>query len=160
MPKTSWRLKRNCSLTPRQALAAWALPVGWLLGIAVLAALYGNWWITFFAALNVAALLAALGTYARHALDGDTLWLSEDDMLHIEQQCGSRTRTTVWRASLVRLESADGEPITLRAGREQLQVGAQVLPARRERMVRELRQALRLDLATPAAGGATRRRCA
>ena len=145
MATTSWRLKRNCSLTPRQALTAWALPVAWLLGIALLAGLKGSWWIVAFALLNVGALMAALICYARHAADGDVLWLSDDGMLHIEQQCGARVRTTVWRASLVRLEAAAGEPITLRAGREQLQVGAQALPAARELALRELRRALRLD---------------
>jgi hypothetical protein len=86
-----------------------------------------------------------LRSYARHALDGDVLWLSEDGMLHIEQQCGTRLRKTVWRASLVRLEAAAGEPITLWAGRERLQVGREVMPASRELTVLELRQALRLD---------------
>jgi len=150
MQTTRWRLKRNCSLTPRQALAAWALPVTWLLGIAALAGLQGSWWIVGFALLNVLVLIVALKCYAAHALDGDVLWLSDDGMLHIEQQCGARVRTTVWRASLVRLEVTAGEPITLWAGCERLRVGAQVMPAARELAVCELRRALRLDASVPA----------
>lgn len=153
MQVRSWRLKRNCSLTPRQALIAWALPVAWLLGIATLAALQGSWWVVAFALLNVAALVAALACYARHALDGDVLWLSDDGMLYIEQQCGARRCTTVWRASRVRLEAVAGEPITLWAGPERLQVGAEAMPAARERTVQELRRALRLEVAAPAVAG-------
>lgn len=103
-----------------------------------------------FALLNVAALIVALSCYSRHALDGDILWLSEDGMLHIEQQRGTRLRKTVLRASLVRLEVTAGEPITLWAGCQRLQVGGEVMPATRELTVRELRQALRLDAGVPA----------
>jgi uncharacterized membrane protein len=143
-PTATWHLKRSCRLTPRQALAAWAVPVTWLTGIAVVAASQGKGWITLLALINIAALVAALSAYARHARDGDTLWLSADGMLHIEQQCGTRRRTTVWRASMVRVDAAAGEPITLRAGRERLQIGAEAAATQRELMVRQLRRALNL----------------
>lgn len=142
MSSTRWRLRRNCSLTPRQALAAWAWPAAGLIGVGTLAAVNGAWWIVGFSLLNVAALTAALCSYARHALDGDLLWLSEDGLLHVEQRCGMRVRTTVWRASQVRLDLDDRGLIRLWAGPECLLVGAQVAHALREEAVHELRRAL------------------
>lgn len=143
---TSWRLKRNCSLTPRQALLAGGVPVLALLSVALFAAVQGWWWVVVFALLNIGALAAAFCLYARHALDGETLQLADDGMLHIEQQCGTRLHRIAWPASLVRLEARHGEPITLWAGRERLQIGRQALPATRDLTAQQLRRALHLDL--------------
>lgn len=45
---------------------------------------------------------------------------------------------------MVRVDAAAGEPITLRAGRERLQIGAEAAATQRELMVRQLRRALNL----------------
>ena len=145
MAATRWRLRRNCSLTPQQALLAWALPNAVLLGVTLFAAFQGWWWVVAFALLNIAGLATALWLYSRHALDGETLFLADDGMLHIEQQCGTRLQHLAWRASLVSLEVAEDGPITLRAGRERLEIGSQAAPATRDMTARELRRALRLD---------------
>ena len=137
-----WQLRRNCSLTPRQALLAWALPVAALLGVALGAALLGWWWVVVFAFVDLAGLLAACWRYSRHALDGETLLLGDDGMLHIERQDAQRLLRTAWPASLVRVELRAGEAITLRAGRERLEVGLQATPRARERAARELRERL------------------
>lgn len=150
MAAAGWRLKRNCSLTPRQALGAWSLPVAALLAVALFSAVQGWWWVVLFALLDTAGLAAALWRYSRHALDGDTLLLDDDGVLHIEQRDGERQRHTAWQASMVRIDAAEGEPITLRAGRAQLTVGAQVAAPQRELMAAELRRALRLGVHGPA----------
>lgn len=146
MATARWRLRRNCSLTPSQALAAWSLPVVALLAVAAFSAAQGWWWVVLFALLDVAGLAVALWLYSRHALDGDTLLLDDAGVLHIEQQRGGVQRHTAWPASLVRLDAIAGEPITLWAGREQLTVGAEVAAPQREAAARELRRALRLGL--------------
>ncbi|RZL37580.1 MAG: DUF2244 domain-containing protein [Rubrivivax sp.] len=145
-PPASWRLRRNCSLTPRQALAAWSPAVLGLLAVAVFWAVQGWWWVSVFALVNMAGLAAALCCYTRHALDGDTLALGDDGMLYIEQQCGAQLRRVAWRASLVRMDVGEGRggAIVLRAGRERLEVGARAAPPQRDLAARELRSALRL----------------
>ncbi len=143
MAAVQWRLRRNCSLTPRQALLAWSLPVVALVFVAAFAVWQGWWWVALFAALDVAGLVVALWLYTRHALDGDTLLLDDDGMLHIEQQHGRHQRHVVWHASMVRLDDQDTrQPICLSAGREQLKIGAQVTSRVRELTARELRRAL------------------
>jgi len=128
----------------RQALAAWALPLALLLAVAGFAALQGWWWVVAFAAVDIAALVVALRLYSRHALDGEIVMLGDDGMLRVEQQRGSRVLSAAWPASLVRLDTADGELITLRAGRDCLRIGRHATPACRELASRELRQRLRL----------------
>ncbi|RZJ12652.1 MAG: DUF2244 domain-containing protein, partial [Rubrivivax sp.] len=81
MATTSWRLKRNCSLTPRQTLTAWAVPVAALLAVALFAAAQRWWWVVAFVMADVAGLVVAVRFYARHALDGETLRLSDDGLL-------------------------------------------------------------------------------
>jgi uncharacterized membrane protein len=144
MAAASWRLRRNCSLTPRQALAAWSPPMLGLLAVAVFWAVQGWWWISLFALINMAALAGALRLYVRHALDGDTLALGDDGVLTIEQQRGAQLRRVAWRASLVRMEVAEDGAILLRAGRDRLEVGARAAPPQRDLAARELRSALRL----------------
>lgn len=143
-PTACWCLRRRRSLTPRQALAGWSLPVLVLLAVGVFSAARGWWWMALFALADIAALVAALWFYARHALDGETLLLDDQGMLHVVQQRGRRRYHTAWQASMVRLEMPEGEPIRLWAGREQLTVGRQAPPYLRELIARELRQALPL----------------
>ena len=137
-----WTLRRNCSLTPRQSLVAWAVPLMLLLAVAALAGLLGWWWVLGFALLTAGVLAAALWLYARHALDGETLRLADDGLLHIEQQCGLRRQHRVCQAALVKLETTRDGSLTLWTGHTPTRVGAQAVPARRERAARELRQAL------------------
>jgi uncharacterized membrane protein len=139
-----WRLTRNCSLTPRQAVGAWSIPVVALLAVALFSAVQGWWWVALFALADIAALVLALWLYTRHALDGDTLLLDDDGMLRIEQQRGGRCQRIAWRASMVRLELVDGEPIRLWAGREQLQIGSEVTAPERPITAGENRRALPL----------------
>ncbi|KQW43647.1 MULTISPECIES: DUF2244 domain-containing protein [unclassified Roseateles] len=142
---TSWQLRRNCSLTPCQALLAASVPALALLGVSLAAAAQGMWWVVLFALLNIVVLAAALCSYARHALDGETLRLGEDGMLHIEQQCGTRLQRISWPVSMVRIQARDGEPITLWAGPHSLQIGREARPAMRQQTALQLRRALRLD---------------
>lgn len=144
-----WNLSRNCALTPRQALLAWSLPAGLPVAVAAVGASLAWWWVTVFALVALAGLVAALWHYCRHALDGDILVLGEDGQLRIEQRHGSWHQQCSWRASLVRMEAPDGGPITLWAGTEKRQVGLQVPPMRRRAAARELQRLLRDCRAAP-----------
>ncbi|MBX3622038.1 MAG: DUF2244 domain-containing protein [Rhizobacter sp.] len=150
VPRTRWRLARNCSLTPRQTLCAWAPLVGVCLVFAALFHLLGFGWIAVFCLVEVAAVAAALLAYARHARDGDTLVL-QGDTLTVEQQHGPATQCTQLQASGVRVAAAH-EPdrvLVLCHGGRRIEVGREVSADRRSLAERELRAALRLGELRP-----------
>ena len=64
-----WTLKRNCSLSPVQFAALLGSLAVVSIGVALLFALSGAWWVLVFAFIEVAALVAAFVVYARHAGD-------------------------------------------------------------------------------------------
>src|SRR4051812_3273266 len=100
---SQWRLVRNCSLSPRQTLWAWSVPVAASAFTALLFLLLGYPLVTLFCILEMLAIGVALCVYARHARDGDTLRLDESGLLYIHSERGGRCRTLAWRASCVRM---------------------------------------------------------
>jgi uncharacterized membrane protein len=73
----TWILKRNCSLTPRQSAAAYALLCTASFGIALVFLLQGIWIVLAFSLVEMAAVGWALLHYARHALDVERVALTE-----------------------------------------------------------------------------------
>lgn len=138
-----WRLKRNCSLTPRQAgwffllLSALSMAVGlffWLLG-AVL--------VLPFTALELLALACAFVLYARHASDGECIRL-EDGRLVIETETAGRTQRTEFAREWVRVAPPTGwgALIEVSAGNRSVSVGRFLRAELRPALAREIRQAL------------------
>ncbi|MEN9842514.1 MAG: hypothetical protein RLZZ612_343 [Pseudomonadota bacterium] len=68
-----WRLRKNCSATPKQVLGMYAALSFISLCIAGGFWLAGAVFVLPFACLEVIALGVACGWYARHALDGETI---------------------------------------------------------------------------------------
>jgi len=140
-----WTLKRNCSLTPRQSAAVYALLCAASFGIALVFLVQGVWMVLAFALVEMAAVGAALLYYARHALDAETIVLTEACLL-IERidagrreeirldPCRTRIRPPAPRArKLIELESQ---------GRR-VRLGAYVSEATRAQVARELKDAMR-----------------
>jgi uncharacterized membrane protein len=142
-----WDLKRNCCLTPRQLLAAWAALM------ATSGAVGGAFWaigypmVALFAALEWSALVVALLVYARHAGDGETLLL-QSDWLSIEMRCGTQVSALAVDARAVRVEPpTPQEPLVALVVRgAPTHIGRHVPAQRRGALARELRAALQ---ATP-----------
>ncbi|SFC80591.1 DUF2244 domain-containing protein [Massilia yuzhufengensis] len=140
-----WRMKRNCSLTPRQALLVYALLSAATLGIALVFTLRGAWMVLAFAVLESTAVGAALLHYSRHALDYERICL-QDGCLLVEYANGART-------SVVRLEPAharvslDGAGlrslVVIEARGQRVETGRFLTPSQRLELVRALRRALR-----------------
>ena len=74
---TTWILKRNCSLTPRQSAAAYALLCTGSFGVALFFLLQGYWIVLAFSLVEMAAVGWALLHYARHALDVERIALTD-----------------------------------------------------------------------------------
>lgn len=141
-----WILKRNCSLTPRQSAAVYALLCAASFGIALVFLLQGIWMVLAFALVEMTAVGAALLYYARHALDVETIVLSEACLLIERIDAGQREEIRLdpcWtrilapaprRRKLIELESQ---------GRR-VQVGAYVSEAIRSQVARELALAMRI----------------
>lgn len=138
-----WLLRRNCSLTPRQAGAAYGLLCAFLLAVGLAFTLSGFWIVIAFALAEAGVLVLALLHYARHATDHKRVALSDGCLLveRVEagtlQQvrldpCWTRIAAPGGQRSLIRLESRG---VTVDIGR--------FIPdqARRE-VARELRREL------------------
>lgn len=140
----AWHLRRNCSATPRQlgllyaSLCLVSLSIGlWF------------WWNGFgmvmgFAGLELLVLGAAFLGYARHAADGETVWL-QGGRLIVERECAGRRERMEFGSSHVRIaDVADGHAlIELSAHGRRVQIGRHVRPEWRSVVAGELRSALR-----------------
>jgi uncharacterized membrane protein len=133
-------LKRNCSMSPRGLLLAFALPAALTLAIASVFALLGAWLILPFAGLEAAALGAAFWFTARHAADYERIEL-ERGRLRVEVSEAARLRRYDMDARLARLR-VEGELVVLRAPRAQLELGRHLDAAARVDFAAELGERL------------------
>ncbi len=148
-----WVMRRNCSLAPRQVLAAYSAICLVSLSIASVFAWFGAVPVLYFAGLELLLLGVALLIYARHAADHETITL-KNSTLAVEHHFGNRVERAEFRADWLRVEPAQGQGSLLElsgAGRKTF-VGRYLRPEWRQSLARELRQALRVQTA-PAAPG-------
>lgn len=148
-----WVMRRNCSLAPRQVLAAYSAVCLVSLSIASVFAWFGAVPVLYFAGLELLLLGVALLVYARHAADHETITL-KNSTLAVEHHCGNRVERAEFRADWLRVEPAQGQGSLLElsgAGRKTF-VGRYLRPEWRQMLARELRQALRVH-SMPAATG-------
>jgi uncharacterized membrane protein len=142
--KHEWLLKRNCSLSPRQVGWAYGLLCLGAIGIALLFALLGIWFVFAFAVLEMAGLALALLHYARHATDREHVALSDGCLLVERIEAGERRQVRLdpyWtriavpdrQRSLIRLESRG----------VRVEIGGFVSEEVRQQVAQELRRELR-----------------
>lgn len=140
-----WLMKRNCSMTPRQALLVYALLCTATLGIALVFTWRGAWMVLAFALLETGALGAALLHYCRHALDHERIRLQHGCLL-VERADGARLSTVQLDPSHARVSLADSGMRTLvliEARGVHVEIGRYLTPSARLELVRALRSALR-----------------
>ena len=139
-----WFLKRNCSVTPAQlgwlyaSLCAVSLTIGiffWFQG-AVL--------ILPFAWLELAAVGIAFLVYARHAGDGERIWL-QGRQLVVELENAGHLQRAEFNRDWVRVEPAgSGQSLIELSGQgRRVNVGRYVRPELRPALAQEIRRALR-----------------
>jgi uncharacterized membrane protein len=143
--KHEWLLKRNCSLSPRQLGAAYALLCSGALGIALVFVLQGIWFVFAFAVLELAGVALALLHYARHALDHEHISLTERCLLVDQVQAG-RHHTVRLDPSSTRISLPDRRLhplIGIESRGVKVEVGSFVSEAIRQQVALELRRELR-----------------
>ncbi len=151
--KLHWRLARNCSLTPRQTLISWAVPIGVSLLVAIAFWAMGYGVVALFCMVEVLAVGVALWVYARHAVDGDTVELGDDGVMHIERRCGAQDAVITWNAADVRMEvDARGRWVVWR-GPHRLTIGTETTAKRRRQAAQEVSDALQIATRSPTAPG-------
>jgi len=139
-----WLLKRNCSVTPRQALTFYASLCVLSLGIAAMFWVQGATLVMPFASLEVLALGAALVLYSRHAADSENIRLAAG-RLTVEHTSGRTTHRAEFAPAWVRVEPehGDGSLVELSGQGQRIAVGRFVRPEMRRALADELRWALR-----------------
>lgn len=139
-----WLLKRNCSITPRQAIRFYASLCVLSMGIALMFWLQGAPLVMPFAGLEMLAVGAALLVYAQHAADHESIRLAAG-RLTVEHTSGRVTRRAEFVPAWVRVEPehGDGSLVELSGQGERIAVGRFVRPELRPQLADELRWALR-----------------
>lgn len=135
-------LKRNCSISPRGLLLAFALLAALVVGIACGFAALGAWLILPFAGLEVALLAAAFWLTARHASDRERIELARG-RLTVEVQEAERLRRYEMDARLARVRLEEGH-VVVRAPQAELVLGRHLEAEARAGFAAELGRRLRV----------------
>lgn len=140
----SWRLRRNCSVTPGQLGVVYLMLCGVSLSIGMFFWMQGATFVLGFAGLELLAVGAAFMVYARHATDGE--WISlQGSSLVVERETAGRRERAEFERQWVRVEPQAGERslIELTARGCTMEVGRFVRPELRQVLAGEIRRALR-----------------
>lgn len=129
-------LRRNCSMSPRALLFAFALLAALSLGIASAFAALGAWLILPFAGLEVLLLGAAFWITARHATDYERIELERGRVV-VEVGEAQRLRRYEMDARLARV-AMDNGCLRLRVRQESLELGRHLDAAARVELATEL----------------------
>lgn len=136
-----WQLQHRASMSPRQLV----LSLSVLLLVSGLVAAFfwvqGVRFVTYFAGLELTAVMAAFAWHAVHAADGETLTLHDGQLL-LERRHGLRCTGAVMPVERLRASWSERGLIELRAGAQTHVVGRHADGAGRIRVFTELRQAL------------------
>jgi uncharacterized membrane protein len=144
-------LKRNCSLSPRQLLAAYAAICCASFAVAILCAWHGAWYVLAFAVLEMAAVALAFVHYGRHATDHEHIVLDQDGLLVERVEAGLRhaVRLDPYGTRIVAPRQYD-DLISLRGHGMAVEVGRYATQAIRRQVARELASALQAGVTVPA----------
>jgi uncharacterized membrane protein len=139
-----WQLRRNCSITPRQMLLAYALLCTISLAVGLFFWFTGARVVLAFTGFELMLLGAAMLVFARHAGDRETLTLVGRSLL-VERAVGPRVERAAFAADWLTVEPAAGQNslVELSGLGQTMRVGRFLRPELRGELARELRLALR-----------------
>ena len=139
-----WTLQRNCSIAPASLAAVFGALAMVSAAVAVFFWLQGAVLVLPFAVLEVAALGFAFFWYARHATDGERLWLDGPSLVLEVERAGRVQREALDVTWLeVMPPGAADSAIGLRVGGRYWKLGQHATARCRARVADELRCALR-----------------
>lgn len=139
-----WFLRKNCAMTPVQlgwaylAICCVSLSIGgmfWLSGV---------WLILPLTGLELMAVGFGFLSYARHATDGEKIFL-KDDHLVVEFENAGKLERAEFRREWVRVEPKSGDRSLIQVSGQgrTVHVGRFIRPELRPLLAREIRMALR-----------------
>jgi uncharacterized membrane protein len=139
-----WELRRNCSISPGQLGCVFGSLGAVCMAIAVFFWFAGAPFVLLFAGVEIVALGTAFLVYARHARDGERIYLAAD-ALRVERQRGGKQVIEQFNPHWVRVELDGEQKRSLRLGESgrAIEVGRYVNAQRRETFAKELMSALR-----------------
>ena len=139
-----WQLRRNCSVSPAQMAWFYGSICAVSVGIGLLCWQLGARLVLVFTGVELAAVGAAFLVYARHAADGERIFLRGGRLLVELEQAGHLERAEFSR-EWVRVEPKVGHRslIELSGQGRTVEVGRYVRPELRPLLASEIRQALR-----------------
>jgi uncharacterized membrane protein len=142
-----WQLRRNCSITPRQMLAAYGLLCAVSLAVALFLWFTGARIVLAFTGFELMLLGVAMLVFARHAGDRETLTLVGRALL-VERATGPKIERAAFSADWLTVEPAAGQNslVQLAGGGRVMRVGRHLRPELRADFARELRGELRREL--------------
>lgn len=139
-----WQLRRNCSVSPGQMLAAYALLCTLALAVALFFWFTGARVVLAFTGFELMLLGVAMLLFARHVGDGETLTLVGRSLL-VERAAGARVQRTAFAADWLTVEPAAGQNslVQLAGQGHTMRIGRFLSPELRGEFARELRRMLR-----------------
>jgi uncharacterized membrane protein len=139
-PEFSVTVRRNCSISPRSALLAFAATAAVSFVIGVGFAYVGAWLVLPFAGIEIAALAAAFYVYARHAGDYERISV-HDGRLRVEvrdaQDCAVHEFHPAWARVAMRRGASEPRLYVGSHGRE-IEIGRHLTVPARGVLAREL----------------------
>lgn len=141
--RISWDFRQNCSVTPRQLGVCFALISLVSLTIGAFCWFQGAVLVLPFASLELLAVGTAFVIYARHALDGERIWLEGSVLVVESENAGELVRREFQRAWVRIEQAAHGQAmIEICCHGQRVPVGRFVRNELRRRVAAELRLAL------------------
>ncbi len=139
-----WFLRRNCSVTPGQLVMMYLSLCAVSLGIGTAFWFQGATLVLPFAWIELVAVGLAFLLYARHASDGERIFLTGPQLV-VEFENGGKLERAEFRREWVRVEprGGDGSLIELSGQGRSIEVGRFVRPELRPVLAKEIRMALR-----------------
>ncbi len=139
-----WKLKRNCSMAPRQLLGFYSALCAVSLAVAAFFWWQGAPWVLPFTGAELIGLGVALLVVVRHASDRESIAL-RSGRLTVEHASGKRLERVEFQPLWVRVEPEAGDEslVELSGQGRRIAVGRYVRPEHRRQLANELRTALR-----------------
>lgn len=141
---THWVLRRNCSVTPRQLGAMYALLSALSLVVAGFFWTHGAWMVLPFSVVELVAVGAAFLAYARHATDGEHICVCRGRLV-VELEDAGRLSRIEFAGHAIRVEAPSGQRslVSVWGGGRSAEVGRYVRADLRPVLAQEIRRALR-----------------
>jgi len=138
-----WMLRRNCSITPRQLGCIYGALCCASLGVALLCAWQGAWFVLVFSVLELSAVGAAFLIYARHATDADYLMLTAGSLV-VEVVQGGVRKKFKFDPRETRIDTTGSRRglVVLEGGGAKVEVGRFLTQWKRRELAQQLRLAL------------------